>query len=277
MSDKVICDSHGEAEITFVCGHLADGLAGVGFNRDQPTEEEPFPDAFCDSCDLILQKHHDDWTEEVENLIGLQLLCSRCYEMCRIRNTRTDVSFEDLSILKWKCGSCEEWHYGPCLDFTYNSPLYWTSESDEANEIGFFASGKEGLPTTFLDEDICVMDGEYYFVRGIIHLPIIGTNETLRWGVWGSLSRASFETMLLMNDNPKRVELPGMFSWLSNSIEDYPDTLNLKMTAYIQELGTRPIFALQESDHPLAQEFHHGIAPERVREIMQSRVDLPVF
>ena len=275
MPESVHCDYHGETEITFVCSHLAEGGTGIGFNRDEPTEEEPFPDAFCNDCDLILQAHHG-WTEEVDNLIEARLLCSRCYELCRIRNTRTDVSFEDLSSLRWKCGTCEEWHYGPCLDFSYDAPLYWGSEHDEANETGFFDSGKEGLPTTYLDEDICVLDGEHYFVRGVINVPIIGTDQTLGWGVWGSLSRGNFEKMLAMNDDPARVELPGMFSWLSNQIEEYPDTLNLKMNAYIQELGKRPIFELEETDHPLSQEFHHGITPERVREIMKRRLDLQV-
>ena len=276
MADTVHCDSHGECDVTFTCSHLADGSAGIGFNRDEPTEEEPFPDAVCDDCDLILEAH-GGWTDESEKLIEIRLLCSRCYELCRIRNTPTDVTFEDLSSLRWKCGSCEEWHYGPCLDFSYYRPFYWNSEYDEANEIGFFDSGKEGLPHTFLNEDICVLDGEHYFVRGIIHLPIIGSTQTLRWGVWGSLSRENFEKLLLMNDDPKRVDLPPMFSWLSNRIDDYPDTLNLKMHAYIQELEIRPIFELEPTDHPLSQEYHHGITPERVREIMERWVDLPVM
>ena len=59
-----------------------------------------------------------------------------------------------------------------------------------------------------------------------------------------------------------------MFSWLSSRISDYPDTLNLKMTAVIQEPGMRPHFRLEQAGHPLAREFYEGISPERVREIM---------
>jgi hypothetical protein len=71
-----------------------------------------------------------------------------------------------------------------------------------------------------------------------------------------------------MDDDPKRADLPPMFSWLSTKFPDYPDTLNLKMYAHVQEPGLRPHFELEPSDHPLSQEFHHGIMPERVREIM---------
>ena len=275
MSNTVHCHDHGECEQTFVCTHLAGGSAGIGFNRAEPTEEDPFPDAWCDDCNVIFEAH-EGWTDETEELMDIRLLCSRCYELCRIRNTRTDVSFEDLSSLRWKCGSCEEWHYGPCLDFTFKWPVYWTSENDEANQIGFFDSGRVGLPTTYLDEDVCVIDGEHYFVRGIIHLPIIGTIETLRWGVWGSLSRENFEKVMATMDDPTRTELPPMFSWLSSRIDEYPETRSLKMYAHIQELGKRPTFELEPTDHPLSQEYYHGITPERVREIMGRWLELPV-
>jgi hypothetical protein len=58
-------------------------------------------------------------------------------------------------------------------------------------------------------------------VRGVIHLPIVGTAETFCWGVWGSLSKENFEKLVKMFDEPERVELPPMFSWLSNQIEEY--------------------------------------------------------
>ena len=221
MSETVHCDSHGEGEVTIVCIHLTEHLAGLGFNHDEPSEEDPFPDALCDNCDLILQER-GGWNDVTEELIELKVLCSGCYEKSRIRNTRTDVSFEDLSSLRWKCSSCEEWHYGPCLDFCYDSPTYWTDEHKEANDMNFFSSGRRGLPRTFLDEDKCILDGTDYFVRGIIELPIIGTTEMFRWGVWGSLSKKNFVKLLRVSDDPKRVELSPMFSWLSNSIPDYP-------------------------------------------------------
>jgi len=119
-----------------------------------------------------------------------------------------------------------------------------------------------------LDLDYCSIKGESFFVRGIINLPIVGAAESFRWGVWGSLSRENFEKLLSTDDDPRRTDLPPMFSWLSSQISEYPDTLSLKMYAHIQQPGTRPNFQLERSDHPLAQEYHHGITPERVKQIM---------
>jgi hypothetical protein len=47
------------------------------------------------------------------------------------------------------------------------------------------------------------------------------------------------------------------------------------MFAHLEEPPERPTFELELTDHPLSQEYHHGITPERVKEIMMLRLDLP--
>lgn len=263
---------HGESQQAFVCSHLAGNTSGLGFNRNEPTEDNPFPDAWCDDCELI-RAAHDGWNQESEKLTKIVLLCSGCYERSRIRNTRTSTTLKDLTNLRWKCSSCEEWHTGPCLDFAYDTPYYWLDQhQEEADRAELRPNWAGQHPTTFLDEDYCAIEDRDFFVRGIIELPILGTAERLAWGVWGSLSRDNFEALLKMDADEKRDERPPMFSWLSTEIPEYPDTLNLKMYAHIQEPGLRPQFELELTDHPLAQEYHKGITPERVKEIMLRRV-----
>jgi hypothetical protein len=191
----------------------------------------------------------------------------------RIRHLRTSITLGDLADLRWKCGDCDEWHTGPCLDFGYDEPYYWTDEhAKKQHRFSLLPNWSRRNPKTFLDEDYCAIDDEHFFVRGLIHLPIIGAAETFRWGVWGSLSRQNFETLRTMDDDPKCIELSPMFSWLSTRLPEYPDTLSLKMYANIQEPGSRPHFRLEPTDHPLSQEYHRGIAPERVKEIMLARL-----
>jgi hypothetical protein len=162
---------------------------------------------------------------------------------------------------------------GACLDFGSDFPHYWTEEDEKNNLADVLGTeAAKNHVDTFLNEDFCAIEGRDFFVRGLIHLPIIGTKETFRWGVWGSLSRDNFEKLLEMDKDPKRVELPAMFSWLSTRIEGYPDTLSLKMYAHIQSLHDRPHFDLEETDHPLTQEYHHGIMPERVRDVMMRKL-----
>jgi len=268
MSDKIHCDTHGETQRAFVCSHLVSPSAGLGFNCDEPTKDNLYPDAWCDDCNLIFQTHQG-WNEETEKLVSIKLLCSGCYELARVRNRRTDVTLEDLGNLRWKCHTCEEWHSGPCVDFSFGAPTHW---SDDDHPLELTDLEAADLPPTFLTEDVCVINGEHFFIRGLIHLPIIGTAETFRWGVWGSLSKDNFGKLMSMWDDPKRAELPPMFSWLSNNIQHYPDTLNLKMYAHIKEPWDRPTFELEPTDHPLSQEYYHGISAERVKQIMTAEL-----
>ncbi|HVZ38063.1 MAG TPA: DUF2199 domain-containing protein [Candidatus Kapabacteria bacterium] len=44
-----------------------------------------------------------------------------------------------------------------------------------------------------LGTDECVIDSEMFFVLGCLEVPVHGEEESFSWGVWVSLSEASFE------------------------------------------------------------------------------------
>jgi hypothetical protein len=256
MTQTVECAKHGRSPQAFVCSHLVGEVTALGFNRGEPDEENPFPDAWCDDCEII-REAHGGWNDESQKLAKISLLCAKCYELARIRNTRTRITLADLAKLRWKCATCEEWHSGPCLALSYDSPAYWTW-------------GKHDLQgeQTFLNSDYCSIQGEYFFVRGLIRLPIIGSLEHFCWGVWGSLSRKNFDALIERDKTGIRGHLQPKFSWLSSSITGYPDTLNLKMKVHVQGENERPHFELEKTDHPLSREYYEGISPERVRDLM---------
>jgi hypothetical protein len=141
------------------------------------------------------------------------------------------------------------------LDVGYQRPDHWTKDLDEDKN-------------SFLNEDYCNIKDQDFFIRGIIPIPILGSDQYFMYGVWGSLSKDSFDKMLNADEDPKRDELSPMFSYLCNSVDGYPDTQLLKMDALVQEVGKRPHFRLHHADHPFVQEFENGIQPERVKEIM---------
>jgi hypothetical protein len=267
VSDTVQCATHGETGEAFVCAHLNVDSVSLGFNRDDPDDEDPFPEAWCDNCEII-HAAYGEWNDESLELTKFILLCTGCYERARIRNTRTAATLDDFSSLRWKCGSCDEWHTGICLDAGFSQPYYWSNEFEKGSRWIESPEKVKEPSSTFLDSEYCAVEGENFFVRGLILLPILGTAETYCWGVWGSHSRENFEKLLHADDTKERVESPPMFSWLSTKIPGYPDTLGLKMYAHVRDSRSRPEFRLEESEHPLAQEFHHGITPERAKELM---------
>lgn len=94
---SVTCDEHGERRATFICQHLVTG-SGLGFNYagDPENPDDVCPDAWCDSCDAVLEEA-GEWTESALEAADIKLACDLCYEDLRARNWRqNDEEFEEL-------------------------------------------------------------------------------------------------------------------------------------------------------------------------------------
>lgn len=77
-SNEVSCSVHGKASVTFVCSHLAANPL-QRWHCDYPTEDSPWPDAWCDQCNEAYLRD-GEWTEENSGCLDLKILCHQCYE-----------------------------------------------------------------------------------------------------------------------------------------------------------------------------------------------------
>jgi hypothetical protein len=112
-----------------------------------------------------------------------------------------------------------------------------------------------------------MIDGKDVFVRGCLEIPIVGQDNCFMWGVWVSVTKASFARILELWDAPIIENEPPKFGWLCNNISLYPTTLNLKTHLHLRGDGSRPSIELEPTDHPLAIEQRQGISIRRVEEI----------
>jgi len=92
MAESINCERHGESQPAFVCCHLVRDSFGLGFNRNPPIDEDPFPDAWCDKCEAVFQQHGGEWTAEGMKLADIKYICSNCYEQIRVRNAVADTA-----------------------------------------------------------------------------------------------------------------------------------------------------------------------------------------
>ncbi len=135
------------------------------------------------------------------------------------------------------------------------APEHWT---DEQAEDG----------TSALSSDQCVINDEWFFVYGLIEIPVLGLDESFSWGVWVSLSRENYDRMTRLWETPGRESEPPYFGWLSTELPLYgAPTLNLKTQLHTRPLGQRPFIELEPTDHPLAVEQRTGITRARVEQI----------
>ncbi|MEU3664342.1 DUF2199 domain-containing protein [Streptomyces sp. NPDC032940] len=141
------------------------------------------------------------------------------------------------------------------MNYTADAPAVWDPSFTGADDC-------------LLCSDQCVIRAEHYFVKGLIEIPVIGSDEVFSWGVWVSLSRDNFSRAADLWDTPGRESEKPYFGWLTTDLPLYsPTTLNLKTHVHTRPVGERPYVELEPTDHPLAVEQRTGITLDRVREI----------
>ncbi|MEV4868584.1 DUF2199 domain-containing protein [Streptomyces syringium] len=122
-----------------------------------------------------------------------------------------------------------------------------------------------------LSSEQCVIQAQHYFVKGLIEIPVIGSDDVFSWTVWVSLSRESFARSADRWDTPGREAEEPYFGWLSTDLCLYsPTTINLKTRVHTRPVGQRPLIELEPTDHPLAVEQRTGITVDRVHEIAET-------
>jgi len=118
-----------------------------------------------------------------------------------------------------------------------------------------------------LGTDDCVIDGEFFFAKGCLEIPVHGEDDPFVWSVWVSLSEANFAEWASMFDEEHRSHVGPFFGWLNAWLKPYPETMNLKTMVHLRNHGTRPFIELEPTDHPLAVEQRQGISPKRVADL----------
>ncbi|MGV9386353.1 DUF2199 domain-containing protein [Nonomuraea sp. NPDC003707] len=160
--------------------------------------------------------------------------------------------------LGFTCSCCGQRHDGLPLAYSTEAPVYWTSEMADD-------------PDCELSSDQCVIQGEAFFVRGLIEIPVTDLDEVFSWGVWISLSREKFARVAKLWKTTGRENEPPYFGWLSTELPIHsPSTINLKTNLHTRPVGQRPLIELESTGHPLAIEQRSGITLSRVQQIAEA-------
>lgn len=144
----------------------------------------------------------------------------------------------------YRCGSCRKLHRGLAFAFAVDAPLAWDqlAEADRGED-------------SVLDGELCVINNEHHFIRGLLEIPVTDADATFAWNVWSSLSPETFERAINAWDSPDRASEPPYFGWLSTDLAAvYPTTLNLALNVHTRPIGQRPFFEVEPTEHPLAVE-----------------------
>jgi hypothetical protein len=162
------------------------------------------------------------------------------------------------AIFSFKCSCCGKVHEGS-PSFGFRAPDPYLEQPKEVQEAGSLGSDL----CRYTDED-----GEHFFIRVCLEVPIHGVSEPFMWGVWVSLSQKNFDRYVETYDHPDTSE--SYFGWLCNYFPYYKKTYALKTCVHPREAGERPFVVLEKTDHPLSVDFHEGISVNRAQEIAET-------
>lgn len=168
--------------------------------------------------------------------------------------------WQKLHDEEWVCPCCDEKHNG-LFDLACSKPDFWQGEDKHKPNSEF------QLADNILTEDVCIIDGKHFFVRCVLPIPIVNTDQDFGFGTWVTLSQKNFQIYMETFDEGNQGDLGPWFGWFSNRLKGYPDTINLKCQIYPQEGRIRPLIELEPTDHPLSIAQRDGISFDEALDI----------
>jgi hypothetical protein len=158
----------------------------------------------------------------------------------------------------YKCSVCGKVHDEQPFDITYHKPAdYFKVPPDERKT------------RVMLTADLCSIDNIEFYIRGILPLPIKGSSEEFRWGVWARVQECDFKRYIELWDGHVQEDEPAFVGYLSGGIKAYPNSDMLEVRVHLQPGDQRPRFEVVSSQHPLGIDQHNGITMEQAHSFVE--------
>lgn len=172
------------------------------------------------------------------------------------------------ALLLEPCPVCGRAGHKLPLDIGADYPDPYAQMSEQQRwELGWVSAKK--------NPDFCRIeydDGQIdHFIRGLLEIPLVDADSSLRLGVWTTLSESNWNLARATWDHPERTPEAPMFGWLTTWIRVYPDINELGCNVCLQP-DSRPLITLHEADHPMVADQRNGITRRRLAEIVHSAI-----
>lgn len=161
--------------------------------------------------------------------------------------------------MSFTCSVCGEAHASETRDIRMDLPhrIYLLDEDERERR-------------SWVGEDSAVLhadDGERFFVRALLELPIDGEETYFGYGAWVEVGADDFETLgrLWHDEDGWR---SGPFSGtLANELSPYAFTEGLPVRLRLRDVRLLPLAELEDADHELVRAQRRGISPHRAHEL----------
>ena len=161
--------------------------------------------------------------------------------------------------MSFTCDVCGETHAGETRDIRMGLP-----------QPIFLLDEEERRARASIEEDFALLRGENgdrYFVRALLELPIDGEDGYFGYGAWVEVAEADAAALgELWNDEDG--ERAGPFpGTLANELSPYAFTEGLAVQIRLRDVQLLPLLELEDGEHELVRAQRRGISPHRAHQL----------
>jgi hypothetical protein len=120
--------------------------------------------------------------------------------------------------------------------------------------------------------DICMLDNSRMFIRGLLPLPVLGTERPYNIGVWVELSTDTFREIYALWSDPDQASHAPFPGALANEVYGCPGSRGLPLEIRLTGPTTRPEFYLIGDGHDLIRQQRAGITQHQAYEYSERRL-----
>jgi hypothetical protein len=159
----------------------------------------------------------------------------------------------------YTCSVCGAYHDGELRDIRMTLP-----------EAVFRLEQREREERAWVGEDSSVLrdgDGERYFVRGLLELPLRNVDDRFAYGVWVEVGAEEFSALGKLWHDPDGHRHEPFAGTLANELMPYRDTVGLPVDLRLRDVRVLPLVELSFGEHPLVRDQHAGISDHHAHEL----------
>jgi hypothetical protein len=161
--------------------------------------------------------------------------------------------------VSFTCDVCGETHAGETRDIRMGLP-----------QPIFLLDEEERHERAYVDDDFAMLqarNGDRYFVRALLELPISGEDGYFGYGAWVEVSKPDVaELGELWADEEGRLAAP-FPGTLANELSPYAFTDGLPVLIRLREVALLPLVELADGEHELVRAQRYGISPHRAHQL----------
>jgi hypothetical protein len=175
-------------------------------------------------------------------------------------NLADDPRWRRFNDRAFQCPCCGK-SFNGVFDIHYDHPDPWPHGKYRDN------GGQDvKVGTDVLGSDICIAQ-DAYFVRGLVEIPIIGTETRFAFGVWSTLKKENFAAYLDAYGTDDELKIGPYFGWLCNDLPNYGIRGAMKSEVSFRGGGIRPSFHVWDERSSLGHDQHAGITFDQLLDL----------